>query len=186
MVSILGHGRGFIVEAGCARYVATAGHCLPKLPPAASFTGAGEKTYAVFGYRDGNEAECVFADPVSDLAILGAPDSQEFPEAAELWERVVMGERRTVLAIGDVADGDPVYIPAKWSNDRTHRATARVIGRALWIECPTSVLKGGMSGSPILSADGRAVGVFTTSSRPGRMHGPQPWLRKNLPGWMLQ
>jgi hypothetical protein len=43
-VITVGEGRGFVVE-GWDRYVITAAHCLPHLPPPASFLGANERTY---------------------------------------------------------------------------------------------------------------------------------------------
>src|SRR4029450_8827952 len=77
----VGEGRGFLVGQSQWVYrVVTAAHCLPHLPPAhpASFTG--ERTYAnLLGPLEGPRtvsAECVFVDPVSDIAVLSEPDSQ--------------------------------------------------------------------------------------------------------------
>jgi hypothetical protein len=34
--------------------------------------------------------ECLFADPVVDIAVLGAPDGQELPEQCTAYEALVM------------------------------------------------------------------------------------------------
>jgi|RhiMetdeSRZDD1v2_1073273.scaffolds.fasta_scaffold11590_10 hypothetical protein len=74
-------GRGFIVETTAeSRVVITAAHCLPNLPPAhpAAYTDA--RTYrSVIGPLGGTPsiaAECLFADPMADVAVLGEPDGQ--------------------------------------------------------------------------------------------------------------
>lgn len=66
------------------RLIVTAAHCLPKMPPRrpSFFT---ERTYKdLWGALDGTcdasknalWAECLFADPIGDVAILGPPDGQ--------------------------------------------------------------------------------------------------------------
>lgn len=62
------------------RLVVTAAHCLPKLPPAHAAAFSSERTYKLLGSLDGSKsgvwAECLFADPVADIAVLGRPDDQ--------------------------------------------------------------------------------------------------------------
>ena len=58
----------------------------------------------------------------------------------------------------------------------------RANGR-LWIKNAAEPLVGGMSGSPILSKAGTAIGVACYSR--GHEGGPNPCLTTNLPGWML-
>jgi hypothetical protein len=74
-------GRGFIVQ-GDRHYVITAAHCLPEQPPPHSDSYLEERTYKLLA-RLGAEpdvfAECLFADPVADIAVLGPPDDQGFP-----------------------------------------------------------------------------------------------------------
>jgi hypothetical protein len=48
---------------------------------------------------------------------------------------------------------------------------------------------GGMSGSPIITADGAAIGLVCLSGGTGKVHtegGPNPRLMGNLPGWLLK
>jgi hypothetical protein len=80
----VGGGRGFVVELGDDRYVITAAHCLPSFPPCLSFSDVSERTYKALLGPLGQEptvwAECVFVDPIGDIAVLGAPDGQELPD----------------------------------------------------------------------------------------------------------
>jgi hypothetical protein len=43
-------------------------------------------------------AECLFVDPVTDIAVLGSPDNQSLPDEAEAYQR--FAEAATALAIG--------------------------------------------------------------------------------------
>ena len=78
-------GRGFVVEGWPDRYVITAAHCLPALPPAHAMSYVSERTYGELlgplGEKPTIMAECAFADPVSDIAVLSEPDGQVWDEA---------------------------------------------------------------------------------------------------------
>ncbi len=109
-VVTVGGGRGFIIKqrfstAGFERpphiklrpflelrRVATAGHCLPKLPPAHAWSYQHERTYNLLGTLDGSKAgilaECLFVDPIADIAVLGCPDNQVFCDEAEAYDEL--------------------------------------------------------------------------------------------------
>jgi hypothetical protein len=75
----VGDGRGFLVEySPWPHQVITVAHCLAHLPPGHGALSAKERTYAnLLGPRDGLAtvwAECVFVDPIADIAVLAAPD----------------------------------------------------------------------------------------------------------------
>ena len=59
----------------------------------------------------------------------------------------------------------------------------------LWLFKATDGIEGGMSGSPILSDKGAAIGVLSVSGGlPNTKHtdgGPNARLLCNLPGWLL-
>jgi hypothetical protein len=38
------------------------------------------------------------------------------------------------------------------------------LGRALWIEAAAEPIRGGMSGSPIIAPDGKAIGIVSVSA----------------------
>lgn len=100
VVKVTPDGRGFVVEveqewppeAGEKRFtltermVITAAHCLPQIPEHV-FDDAGKRYRNLLrplGDREpGVWAECLFVDPVSDIAILGAPDAQALSEQHE-------------------------------------------------------------------------------------------------------
>jgi hypothetical protein len=41
-IVMVGEGRGFVVQGEDSRFVISAGHCLPRLPPCISFSDSGE------------------------------------------------------------------------------------------------------------------------------------------------
>src|SRR5262245_59824772 len=85
-------GRGFVVRDALDKaYVLTAAHCLPSLPACHGAAPAGELTYDnLLGRLDDSHlsiaVECVFVDPVADIAVLASPDNQALAEAAEVYK----------------------------------------------------------------------------------------------------
>src|SRR5215469_11793418 len=99
----VGTGRGFVIEHEARRYVITASHCLTRplevrrsvddenehavLPPPMPAMYESERTYPdLLGSLDGEcnvWAECLFVDPVADLAVLGQPDNEVFSDQAD-------------------------------------------------------------------------------------------------------
>jgi Trypsin-like peptidase domain len=208
----VGHGRGFIIEhrvkvprpkrppKGISllpfvdrRLVVTAAHCLPKFPPATAASHWDERTYeGLLGSLDGDKkavwAECLFANPIADVAVLGCPDSQELPDETDAYSALTDGA--PILQVGNARSGSGwvLSLDGRWV-----RTTIEVFsswgGGSLSID-PTEA---GMSGSPILNDAGLAVGIVAlgteTVSDDGkrtceRAEG-QPILVRHLPGWLL-
>jgi len=191
----VGGGRGFIIEAGHNRLVITAAHCLPHFPPAASVSYVSDRTYAeILGPLGDGEtkvwAECLFADPVGDIAVLGSPDNQE------LYNEALAYEELTEAAPGLPVSVEPLLLKASaWlltPDGRWTRCTVQCggAGKTLWVEGALDGIHGGMSGSPILDDDATAIGVLCCSGGGlGKVHtggGPNPGLPGSLPGWLLQ
>ena len=184
----VGDGRGFVVEAADDRYVITAAHCLPYFPPCNPQSYIRERVYASLLGEIGEDltvwAECVFVDPIADIAVLGCPDGQALWEEAEGWSNLV--DSAETLRVGDLApEQQPVwlsYLDGSW-----HKAVASHRGKGIWLVDAARKIEGGMSGSPILVADGAAVGVLSTatSTEDHTGGGPQARLRAHLPGWWL-
>lgn len=183
------NGRGFVVETKRReRPVITAAHCLPKLPPAHGASYTKERTYAEIlgplGHKRTVWAECVFADPIADLAVLKAPDDQELAEKADAYERLV--EAALPLPITDIAlirlpiilpstrlgtitsESMTVLGPPSWQgrawvlslDERWFSCAVSAGNRGLNIPEATERIEGGMSGSPIVSEEGRAMGAL--------------------------
>jgi S1-C subfamily serine protease len=180
----VGDGRGFIVAAGDDRYVITAAHVLLKLPPAHLMSDLEERTYLRFlGPREEEgrriTVQSVFADPVSDVAILAAPDSQAQSTEWDLYQQFVTDPPPFAVVEPPVAEFSDEPFPAyvlslagEWTECR--------LSRPGWLMIePEHAIVGGMSGSPVVSATGAAVGVVSTSNF-GSV------LADVLPGWLLR
>ena len=181
----VGKGRGFAVETKDGRrFIITAAHCLPKFPPCASISTTSERTYpkllGAMGTRCSVWAECVFIDPVADIAVLGMPDTQDLYEDADAYDRLIdaMVPLRVSELRGETANAR--LLPLNPNKLRSFRCIVRARGRGpLWIEEPVQEIEGGMSGSPIVAEDGSAIGVVVTTQ------GPHPRLASHMPGWLL-
>jgi hypothetical protein len=121
----VGDGRGFLVEvankyfAYPRRLIVTAAHCLPQMPPPHAAMDLNEKTYLGFVGRLGEKlfvgVECLFADRLSDLAVLGEPDGQELYRHFEAYEALV--ESLTPLPIaeaGEAGEGWFLSLDKQW------------------------------------------------------------------------
>ena len=86
----------FALAAGVAgavastRIVVTAAHCLPSLPEGFSVGYIEGRTYrsllGPLGEQPKVWTECLFVDPVADLAVLGTPDRQALYEHADSFD----------------------------------------------------------------------------------------------------
>jgi hypothetical protein len=211
-VVTVGGGRGFVVGTDRQRFVITAGHCLPGMPPCCSFSHTEERTFArLLGPITGEPtvwAECLFVDPVSDLAVLGSPDGQALYEEAEAYEALV--DAVVPLPIGRPSYARlPITIPEPYPTEepmtilgptqaesgawllsldgRWFGCKVESLGRGLWIRDAGEAIRDGMSGSPIISPEGAAIGVLCcssgeTSEHHGSLANPELW--QNLPGWL--
>ena len=118
-VVTVGEGRGFIVDALDQRLVITAAHCLPHLPSAPP--GSWEETYRdLIGPLNGSKpkvsVECLFVDPISDIAVLGCPDDQSLFDEAEAYEALVA--EATALRISSPPEQAPAWLltlDGRWS-----------------------------------------------------------------------
>ena len=184
-VITVGSGRGFVVEGAGERFVITVAHCLPSIPPAETSAEPGERIYGPLLARLGEEpcagAVCRFVDPIADIAVLGAPDE---PYAGK-YEALVAAA--TALSIGDpVRNPVNFWVPGRLlslDGRRWFSCTLRHYGGPLWVTHAAESLRSEMSGSPIVTEIGTAIGVVCTTAEP-REGGPNPRLT-NLPGWLL-
>lgn len=216
----VGYGRGFVIEHrfeqppfegkrifADRRLVVTAAHCLPHLPPRHAGSFWPGRTYRdLLGPLDGDAnvwAECLFVDPVADVAVLGEPDDQEIGAAIELPDDNTPNDAYHNLTdepipfrIGRIAQQGWEWegwarllgLDGEWV-----RVKASLHGRRLWIE-GTPHNQPGISGSPILGDDGSAIGVVVMGgetvtaegARSPARSGPHPVLAHDLPGWLRE
>jgi hypothetical protein len=190
----VGGGRGFVVNrrnwpGSLTPIIITAAHCLPrKLPPPHPARFLEEATYRrLLGPLGGKRTvwtECIFVDPMADIAVLGQPDNQELSEEADAYD--VLVESLTPLAVAaapkqgvelltlpgfggrsrqikrPTSGEGPAFVlslDGQWREGRVER-----YGPWLAFE-PKNLFVGGMSGSPILDAKGNAIGVVSCDFR---------------------
>jgi hypothetical protein len=103
-------------------------------------------------------AECLFADPIADVAVLGSPDIMDLSDQADAYEAIV--ESATPLQIADApeqAHGWMLSLENKWFGS-TIRYMRRLDGPLLVSDAAQPVVFG-MSGEPIISDEGAAIGI---------------------------
>jgi hypothetical protein len=131
-------------------------------------------------------------DPVADIAVLAGPDYQALFDEAEAFESFIQGTAPLMLGTFPAnSEGDAwlLTLSGEWSKCRI-RGLDRNGG--LWIIESEHNLQGGMSGSPIVSSEGAAIGVFSNSGGTGmdddshRAGGPQALLTSHLPAWLVR
>jgi len=181
-----GSGHGFVVEGAGERLVITAARCLPFLPPAQPFFEPKERTYGPLLARLGDEPRawvvCRFVDPIADIAVLGSPDNPHADEYRTLTETAT-----ALLIGGSLRNPVNFWVPARLlslDGRRWFSCTARHFGGPLWITHAAEGIRSEMSGSPIVTEIGTAIGVVCTAAAPWE-GGPNPRLTYNLPGWLL-
>jgi hypothetical protein len=188
----VGDGRGFILATAKSPVIVTAAHCLPHVPEVGSFLSAHERTYPnligpLAAPQPGICAECLFVDPVADIAVLGGPDGQELYDEANAYEEFV--EAASTLKGGTMAPGRAeawlFTLGSLWV-----RCIVLHRGGPLWISDAAEPIEGGMSGSPILDDAGAAIGIVCCAGgvggEPHTGGGPNPRLADSLPGWLLR
>lgn len=185
IVTIGSGGRGFLVGSPDQGLVITAAHCLPHFPPViGDLANSHERTYPKIVVSLDRKrrvwAECLFVDPVSDLAVLGEPDGQLLFEESEAY--LELASHSEFMTIGALRKGETTA----WMLSRDLEwfpCTVRSNSKRLSVIEAEGKIEGGMSGSPILSSDGKAIGVVCNGS-PGQWNS-QPILFKCLPSWIL-
>jgi len=119
----VGEGRGFLVKLKATAMpplVLTAAHCLPQLPPAHPGSSGHERTYQLLGPLDGTPsvpAECLFVDPIADIAVLAEPDGQALCDEYEAYDRFVDGRPALrVAALTVPSDARLLTLSGEWQH----------------------------------------------------------------------
>ena len=174
------------------RIVITSGHCPPRLPPrhAASFWCDRSLPGPLTTPTPDESAECLFADPVADIAVLGNPDRQLLGEQADAYD--VLTEKVSALRVAETPQSGGAWL---LSLDGQWVPCTITLGQnqGLYIDSSPKN-EPGMSSSPILADDGSVIGVPAVGSestdrgsvRKPERSGPQPVLAHYLPKWLLR
>ena len=130
-------------------------------------------------------AECLFVDPVADLAVLGQPDNQVFFEESDDYDALVDDiEPLAVSAVVTDRDAEQrawmLSLAGEWFPCKVKHNSG-----PWWPADCAQRIEGGMSGSPILDDAGEAIGVVTASDARGSMGSPNPRLCCHLPAGLL-
>lgn len=183
----VGHGRGFLVKARCGVAVVTAAHCLPNVPQADPHPDSTEricrgKLLSQLGKKPTVHAECLFADPVGDIAVLRDLQGYQFTRQADAYRRLV-GDRRTLRIGRATSEPGPAWL-LSLSRQWTHcTVTLNGWGNGLFLNDTTKDATWmGTSGSPVVTADGHALGIVSLGRGEFSYN---PALAGCLPSWLL-
>ncbi len=162
-----------------------------RLPPPHGASYLEERTYeellARLGEQPSVSCECKFVDPIADIAVLGTPDN---PALSEAYEKLF--DTATPLLIAEPPSEVMASEVARLAELRKSVRAERLAQRAKrecrafllslnqrWFPCkvqhllngplsivePAKDIARGMSGSPIISEDGKAIGVVCLGER---------------------
>lgn len=178
----VGSRRGFVVQRlqRHERLIITAAHCLPTLPTAEPFVSGPVIYSQLVGPLNDTlrvDVECLFVDPIADVAVLGPPRDDN---AADAYATVV--ESGTVLQIGVISEHTEaalftfdgrletcaITVANRYAPSQGVRLLVAATGDEDWAT----------AGSPILGPDGRALAIVM-----GSKYGPL--LASTLPLWLL-
>jgi hypothetical protein len=184
-----GRGRGSLVNGSL---ILTAAHCVPfECYDRETKLDELRRPIIIRNIPDGDKGiltKPFAAEPVEDVAVLGALDKQEDAEQFKAF-----CERTTPLKLCDAEfplfNKFPVHVfthEGGWVAGLAQQC--QINGTALLVEFEKSI-PGGTSGSPIINNDGVVVGIISWVSEPnsnGRCSGSAPRPMLTLPVWMVR
>lgn len=129
----------------------------------------------------------LFADPFSDLAVLGLPDSQDFSDEFDNSVQAFEEQRAICISTDEICD-DELNVMVRNFDGTWIGATASKPGGnhgQLWVESPIEI-KDGASGGPIVTTAGALIGVVSSFGQSEPSDGLQPHLERALPPWLWE
>ena len=195
-VLTVGEGRGFVVEHRGEHLVVTASHCLPWLPSGFGIVYSEQHVYrkmlGPLGSAPTVACECLFVNPVGDVAVLGVPDTQSFSDEVDAYRALL--EYATPFRITEAPEkgrGFLLSLEGEWFGCQVE--WMKSIDGPLWVSKLAQSIEGGMSGSPIVSENGNAIGIVATSvmekgkdAATDEFGASNPRLMRDLPLWLLR
>lgn len=208
-VVTVGGGRGFVMEHRVyfdfgdgrgyrklrRKVVVTASHCLPHAPEVMSSVDYQLATYPKLLGPLGEEpsvwTQCLFSDPVADVAVLGEPDNQDLSDEWDGYHALTGHRKPFTTATPESGEAYMLALDGVTWNPTNLEVHITIGGNGL----STGETLGGQSGSPILDRRGRAVALVSMGRETTtkgvrkpmeRWNGPQPILKLALPPWLLR
>lgn len=161
-------GTGFLIEGG---YIVTACHCLPRLPDPMM---QGDDVIRMFIKRfsspkAGAQAEVIYADACSDIAILGPVSSQDALDELLRYEAVVSAIEPVRVTLACLPRLQKMKVHVRTVRGDWLSGVAFVVGTggrnlAVQLDRDSARIPGGTSGSPVFNEKGVAVGVLKIGS----------------------
>ena len=153
-------------------------------------------------------AECLFADPIAGIAVLGEPDAGSWSKESKAYDDLVepIPPLKSIASLRSVEQVKSAlrrnYVTPLRIADAPEEGRAWLMSlKGEWFQCMVMYTKifetplfiidpeqppvRGMSGSPILSDNGKAIGVFCLISDWGS-GSPNPRLTRDLPARFLR
>lgn len=194
----VGAGRGFVTAAGADRFIVTAAHCLPTVPEPTPARYESEATFrALVGPLDTPTGtitvSCYFLDAIADVAVLGTPDSQTYPDEAGAYEAFVeacgalpiAAARAPALSLEMEPTALDISALALQGDWRRGVLFARQSAPIVWTRGVE--IAAGMSGSPLVDDTGHARAICSIGSMGSDdpTFGMHPALPNVLPLWFV-
>ena len=195
-VITVGEGRGFVVEHRGEHLVVTASHCLPWLPSGFGIAYSEEHVYrnmlGPLGSVPTVACECLFINPIADVAVVGVPDTQTYSDEAEGYRALLQHATPfRIIEAPEKARGFLLSLEGEWFGCQVQWMEG--IDGPLWVSKPARPIEDGMSGSPIVSETGNAIGILATSMMQSEKDAAtdesgasNPRLIRDLPLWLLR
>jgi hypothetical protein len=153
-------------------------------------------------------AECLFADPIAGIAVLGEPDAGSWSKESKAYDELVepIPPLKSIASLRSVEQVKSAlrrnYVTPLRIADAPEEGRAWLLSlEGEWFQCAVTYTKlfetplfitteaqeivGGMSGSPILSDNGKAIGVVCLFGD-GGSGSPNPRLTRDLPARFLR
>jgi S1-C subfamily serine protease len=177
-------GQGVLVPSG---YILTAAHCV-------KWSGHGDMALGDFFFetiktRDGRtlKGSLHAAEPVADIAVIGAPDDQALP--ADCFAYLDFTETTEAVPLFRRALRPAQSLAVQVLTHKGQWVVGTVTNCSIKLSVGTLVLKtnqqikGGTSGGPVVTESGELIGLVSWTSEPG-LEGIvcAPWLA--LPRWI--
>ena len=133
-------------------------------------------------------------EPVSDIAVLGALDNQEFPSEVDEFEKFCDDTKPIVISVEEHDLFEKFQVCIRSHKDQWIRAQATQCAsnaEKLAVQAEEQV-ECGTSGGPIIDRHGQLIGIvswFSTAKAnvvQSQCHGATPRPHKTLPVWVLE